>query len=142
MDMAFTHLQHWPQPLQTLARWLLTPMHTAPHGVTHAAQANQIQAKAPRVVQECAYRSASAHSNIRPALPTKRLPLARRVGWSHRSAVEGSQQDVRPALRVFMETSQKQTGRLAITGRMADVCAELDRLAEREQLMSGAVARH
>ncbi|MEO6623931.1 MAG: hypothetical protein ABIN37_03740 [Burkholderiaceae bacterium] len=47
----------------------------------------------------------------------------------------------RPLLRVVrvLETGQApaHTGRLMISGRMADVCAELERMAEREAAMPG-----
>ncbi len=59
-----------------------------------------------------------------PAVP----PLPARINLHPRTAV-------RP-LRVvqWLETGQSpsQVGRLVISGRLADVCAELDRLVERE----------
>ncbi|MDR2334136.1 MAG: hypothetical protein LBE61_11695 [Burkholderiaceae bacterium] len=40
----------------------------------------------------------------------------------------------RPALRVVVKPDASGTGRMVISGRMADVCAELDRLARQERL--------
>ena len=47
---------------------------------------------------------------------------------SHNAAVQASKQ-ARPALRVVVKPDATGcTGRMVISGRMADVCAELDRL--------------
>jgi hypothetical protein len=143
MDMALSSLNHWSQPLQALARWLLTPINAAPPKAFHASKTSSPLAKRPGLLG-CTHRSHAntAPDSLRTVLPLKRQPTARRVGWSHRSAAHSTPQATRPALRVFIDTSQKQTGRLAITGRMADVCAELDRLAEREQMTTGTSAKH
>lgn len=43
-----------------------------------------------------------------------------------------SAQRINPPLRVVQVIDSRQAWRLRISGRMADVCAELDRLAARE----------
>ena len=40
---------------------------------------------------------------------------------------------VRPSLRVVVKSDGSGAGRMVISGRMADVCAELDRLARQER---------
>jgi len=63
--------------------------------------------------------------------PLADRPLARPSGTATRKTAQK-----RPALRVLRivesGSASAHTGRLIISGRMADVCAELDRLAERE----------
>ena len=52
---------------------------------------------------------------------------------SHNAAVQASKQ-ARPALRVVVKPDATGgTGRMVISGRMADVCAELDRLAHQQE---------
>jgi hypothetical protein len=58
-------------------------------------------------------------------------PASRRDTFFAALATEGSSH--RPA-RVFRRASDAGTGRLVIAGRMADVCAELDRMAASEGL--------
>ncbi len=143
MDMAFNSLNHWSQPLQALARWLLTPINAAQPKALHRSESTFPLVSAAGL-RTCTHHkhATTAPGSLRTALPLKRQPMAKRVGWSHRSAVHNTLQAAPPALRVFIDTSQKQTGRLAITGRMADVCAELDRLAKREQLITRTSAKH
>ena len=78
-------------------------------------------------------KSVRAQSSLRPAWATHRpacLPAAKPTGpqQRHRPTLTG-----KPALRVLRVTESDQrvkgAGRMVISGRMADVCAELDRLA-------------
>lgn len=77
--------------------------------------------------------------------PSQALPIARPVMAQRLAPCSAGQADIQPArtvagkvmpLRVLrvLESGQPRscTGRLVISGRMADVCAELDRLVERE----------
>lgn len=38
------------------------------------------------------------------------------------------------SVKIFKDTKEKQSGRLALTGRMSDVCAELERMVAYETL--------
>jgi len=76
-----------------------------------------------------------APANAQPFAPGSAAPSALRVvpsSASHAAAV----QSARPlrVLRVVDGASRHCAGRMVISGRMADVCAELDRLAAREAL--------
>lgn len=97
-------------PLQSLLRWLL-PAATKP------------QAQQPASNRHC------------PSGATK-MPAPRPPWVAKRSAIEPRSTAPRRPLRVvrFLETGQTpaQVGRMVISGRMSDVCAELDRLAARE----------
>lgn len=60
--------------------------------------------------------------------------------FSHRpsdqNAPVGSPQIIRKPLRIVHSRSGKDGGKLVISGRMADVCAELDRMAAREAALA------
>ncbi|MFP5466491.1 MAG: hypothetical protein ACLGG8_03050 [Gammaproteobacteria bacterium] len=95
---------------------------------------------------------------IKPAQTRKAQGLFRRAGWLGRSIrlsaanetcfSQGAQAVSRPAerplrpVRVVRVTSMadpaRQEARLVISGRMSDVCAELDRLAAIESRMATA----
>lgn len=97
-------------PLHSLLRWLLP------------AAAKPL---APHVASTCH----RASTLIKAASP--------RPPWvTARTAVDQSSATPRRPLRVvrFLEAGQTpaQVGRMVISGRMSDVCAELDRLAARE----------
>jgi len=72
----------------------------------------------------------------RTARPSRRWPVSARPVTAFAAA--------RPALRVVRvcEPQACDSGRLVISGRMADVCAELDRLAAREAAQASAALRH
>ncbi len=75
----------------------------------------------------------------RMARPSRSWPVAARPVTAFSAArAEGSR-----VLRVCASQPQAGgTGRLVISGRMADVCAELDRLAAREAAQQAALPRH
>lgn len=81
---------------------------------------------------------ASAQRPVLAMAPAKRPPSVQRTKSFDRHATRVSQPRVIP-LRVVRVVEQGQSaassGRLVISGRMADVCAELDRLAAREAAM-------
>ena len=54
---------------------------------------------------------------------------------SEQDAPAGSKQTLKP-LRIVHSRGGKDGGRLVISGRMADVCAELDRIAAREAALA------
>lgn len=54
---------------------------------------------------------------------------------SEQDAPAGSKQTLKP-LRIVHSRGGKDGGRLVISGRMADVCAELDRMAAREAALA------
>ncbi|WP_233505734.1 hypothetical protein [Rhodoferax lacus] len=74
-------------------------------------------------------------SHVRPSVAYSPLLTVARTGNAGATASRLSAEKVMP-LRVLrvVETGMPRTstGRLVISGRMADVCAELDRLVERE----------
>jgi len=96
-----------------------------------------LRSKAVSSLQSWAYRLLSGHAA--PQAPLASGVLSRSVGpLALRPAVPAIQPglQVRRPLRVVrvVESGQPRThvGRMVISGRMADVCAELDRLAARE----------
>ncbi len=103
---------HWMAPLRRLVRHFQTPAFAEPSvGVVEPAQRQSVNPIRPagRNPRAAAPRSASAHAAWR----STRSPLR--------------------VIRV-VEAGQASTlaGRILMTGRMADVCAELDRMVERE----------
>ncbi len=96
-------------PLQQLAGWLAGTSSRSPRQVARAAQA-------PALACGGRGRSTWRPAAVRGALPARRPLRVVRV-------VDGCQ-------------APSHAGRMVISGRMADVCAELDRLAAQE-----AVAR-
>jgi hypothetical protein len=99
-------------PLQGLLRWMSTPARPLPHAIANpqrtAAHASAAAKVAPKLVASCAI----------PARAT--API-----HAHRKPLR--------VVRV-LEAGQTRAsvGRMVISGRMADVCAELDRLAASE----------
>ncbi|APW42513.1 hypothetical protein [Rhodoferax saidenbachensis] len=99
-------------PLQGLLRWIGTPARPLPHAIANpqrtATHASAVTKIAPKLVAACA------------------IP-ARAIAPIHAH---------RKPLRVVRVLEAGQTrasvGRMVISGRMADVCAELDRLAASE----------
>ncbi|OYT90582.1 MAG: hypothetical protein CFE43_17375 [Burkholderiales bacterium PBB3] len=96
-----------------------------------------LRSKAVSSLQSWAYRLLSG--NVAPQVPTSSGVLSRSVGpLALRPAAPVIQPglQVRRPLRVVrvVESGQPRAhvGRMMISGRMADVCAELDRLAARE----------
>jgi len=90
----------------------------------------------------------SATRSVRPVLQTARQPVipsrvaARPSGQAMTRALGASQahgRANRSPLRIIRVVESGQapmlTGRMMMSGRMADVCAELDRMVEREAAM-------
>lgn len=105
MNIACAHaLSRWT-PLQSLIRWLLPQEPMAP-----------------------SLRAAPSASLVAKNKPTTGLLQTRRT-----TVAEPCSRLVRRPLRIVrvMEVGQarSQVGRMVISGRLADVCAELDRLA-------------
>jgi hypothetical protein len=109
--------------IQNLVQWLsggLTPTTSALNQPLNATKSVAVRAFQTGV-------SAINHSKIQPEKPIfKTMP--RRVAQNRVQALR--------VVRV-MEAGQPSasSGRMVISGRMADVCAELDRLAAREALL-------
>lgn len=89
--------------------------------------------------------------NVRPPAPAPHTPAGPSASNSNRSFLPHSSIGSRdaffaslssadgrtnPSARVLRRISDAGTGRLVITGRMADVCAELDRMAALESLQT------
>lgn len=96
-----------------------------------------LRSKAVCSLQYWAYRFLSVHTVSHPSVACgvinrSAIPSARRAA----TPITQSCSQVRRPLRVvrIVETGQPRAhvGRMVISGRMADVCAELDRLAARE----------
>jgi hypothetical protein len=144
MGIAFLTFSAFSQPLHALARWLQPAMHG---GARDAARTRTC--KAPLV----------AHAN--PAWPGASVPLdglppantgntaappcggeplrsATTPPTPTRTSGHAASRHAAPrrVVRVLRTAATgTDTGRLVISGRMADVCAELDRMADREALL-------
>ncbi len=81
-----------------------------------------------RTVRQPAFLKPSLRQGLKPSL---------KLGVVHSTSAVAKPQRQKPALRVvrMLESGQspKSVGRMVISGRMADVCAELDRLVGKEQ---------
>ena len=93
-----------------------------------------------RLSDAAAWRRASLR--MRDSVAITLQPAADRVRFAAPGQPRRIAPAKRPPLRVVrvLETGQApaHTGRLMISGRMADVCAELERMAEREAAAPGA----
>lgn len=109
--LAMNGLQHW------MDRWF------SPTPTRHTAQPSGTQTH--RTVGKVV----PLHPTDRPAVQRRHAPTAQRPIAA-------------PAVRMrrLSESGQRpeQAGRMVISGRMADVCAELDRLAQREAAQCAA----
>ena len=109
-------------PLQGFFRWFGTPPLPVRGLVTPPAFLRSRVCNAPVILEALAQRASSKQGNTK-RIATGNLP--RSVGT------------VLPAVRVvrMLEAGQSRAsvGRMVISGRMADVCAELDRLVRREE---------
>ncbi len=140
---SLTLLSAFSHPLHALARWLQPAM----HGGRDAAAARPRSCKVP------------LPASTAPAWPAARVPLhdiappaaedgpldampsaapgrgtAAQTSKGHATGTRHLQQ-ARCVVRVLRTAaSGADAGRLVISGRMADVCAELDRMAAREAL--------
>ncbi|WP_139313377.1 hypothetical protein [Rhodoferax antarcticus] len=116
-----------------------TAMHTTPRttSVTHSFKSlwQWLMAKPGQSLPACTQQAYRLHLVVSP---THAAPVAK-AGSPSRPPTVSAQRGIpsRP-VRVLqvMDAGQSpvQSGRLRISGRMADVCAELDRLAARESL--------
>jgi hypothetical protein len=100
-------------PLYTYSRWLQRRQ-VAPAGLPPLAAQRRTESAQAR----------------RPVLTAARAEVRQHVGRGGAAV---------PALRVLsvVESGAQTPGRLRISGRMADVCAELDRMVEREARQAG-----
>lgn len=127
MGIASLTLSAFSHPLHALTRWLQP---VAMHGGHYmAAAARPRTCKAPLPAAPAAARMPRDEAAL--AATGNRLPnppLAADTLCSHTQA--------RRVVRVLRTATQgTDAGRLVISGRMADVCAELDRMAAREALL-------
>ena len=92
-----------------------------------------------RLSDEAAWRRASLR--MRDSVAITLQPAASRVRFGAPAQARRVTPVMRPPLRVVrvLEIGQTpaHTGRLMISGRMADVCAELERMADREAATPG-----
>ncbi|MES2611947.1 MAG: hypothetical protein V4679_16975 [Pseudomonadota bacterium] len=129
MGIASLTFSAFSHPLHALTRWLQPAMHGGHDTAaarprtckaTLAATPGPAWPAAARTPRDEAALAATGSRLANPAPGTDAL-------CSHAQA--------RRVVRVLRTaTSGADTGRIVISGRMADVCAELDRMAEREAL--------
>ena len=96
-------------PIQELVRWLTSPTGRASHIVPRASPQAPTDA-----AEKIASRPLSALATVQPKVEHRPVRVLR--------VVEAGQ-------------ARACVGRMVISGRMADVCAELDRLAAREAML-------
>lgn len=142
---AITHLT---QPLNRLAHWVARRAgNDAPVAASSEVDISELKLLVrPRLgkVRKLATQASNsdrmavslAAADARSEPPSTLLQLA-----SHNAHVRAARSLARPALRVVLKPDAAGgSGRMVISGRMADVCAELDRLAhQHEGLMAQAL---
>jgi hypothetical protein len=110
----------WAAPVQALAPWITRIRHSFANGSVTSITHRSTAAAQPSVLPGTARASNDAFFDVTPEL-------------AHLSAVLKSPDPARTTLRVVRESDAAIkpdcAGRMVISGRMADVCAELDRMA-------------
>ncbi|WP_313295896.1 hypothetical protein [Diaphorobacter sp.] len=134
MRTALLELSTIAQPLNRLAHWVAQrasndQVVTEPQAIDVAQLQLLVRPRLGKV-RRVALRAANSDRLMdTPAAPS--LTLASHNGQASAATSAGTK---RPALRVVVKTGAKgEPNRMVISGRMADVCAELDRLAHEER---------
>lgn len=146
MGIASLTFSAFSQPLHALARWLQPAMHgwhdpaaaaarprtcKAPLPATAAPTWPAAAARMPR--DESTLALAGSRALVPSAGAESLCSAAAQIAKTHHSGTRHVQ--ARRVVRVLRTAaSGSDAGRLVISGRMADVCAELDRMAAREAL--------
>ena len=132
MRSALIELSALAQPLNRLAHWVAQRAGND-HSVSQSREVDISELKLlvrPRLGKVRRLATSAANSDRLDFLSATQSPLQLA---SHNAAVQASKQ-ARPALRVVVKPDATGgTGRMVISGRMADVCAELDRLAHQQE---------
>lgn len=144
MGIASLTFSAFSQPLHALARWLQPAMHgghdsaaarprtcKAPLPATPTPAWPAALARVPR--DETMLAPASSRPLGAPAGAEPLCSATAQIAKVHAGTRHGQ---ARRAVRVLRTAAPgTDAGRLVISGRMADVCAELDRMAAREALL-------
>lgn len=130
-SLTFSAFSH---PLHTLARWLQPAMHG---GYEHGATARPARTCKPPVPAHAAPTCPAAARMPRDeAMPAAAGARGLQHGTTPGTDAPHGHTQARHVVRVLRTAaSGADAGRLVISGRMADVCAELDRMAAREALL-------
>jgi len=91
--------------------------------------ADWLQGRPATATQSATTSTLPFQSKVVPLRPSAKAPLPSPLTTANRAPV--SQRPLR-VLRVVDSQGRASGGRMVISGRMADVCAELDRLAGKE----------
>lgn len=140
---SFAHSSVLPAllPLQSLWRFLLAPSF-APSTTGRPISPKRQVARSPAFLRPVAVRSELCNQPATNPVDCKRLPVQQSAA-TNQKILKPPCRSGSPALRVvrLLESGQspKAVGRMVISGRMADVCAELDRLVGPEQCIPGEV---
>ncbi len=138
MRSALIELSVITQPLSRIAHWLTQragndDAAAQPGGIDLSGLTLLVR---PRLGKARRLATSAANSERLDLFKTVQAPLQLA---SHNAALpfaRQTDQPRRPALRVVVKPDAAGgTGRMVISGRMADVCAELDRLARQERQM-------
>ncbi len=137
-----TLLSAFSHPLHVLARWLQPAMHGARDATAarppRACKLPQPTSAAPAWPAACAPHDeillAGAGGRPPAACATAELPFSMAAQAARGHAGARHLQACRVVRVLRTAASGADAGRLVISGRMADVCAELDRMAAREAL--------
>ncbi len=133
MGLALFALSAFSQPLHALVHWLQPGRYT--DDSRSAVPAARIAGSAPEGLSSCAVPSTAATSRPHFQPPALAAGTHRHAAGRVQSApsgfsgpATGSRHSARRPVRVLHATSRTEVGRMVISGRMADVCAELERM--------------
>lgn len=146
MGIASLTFSAFSQPLHALARWLQPAMQGGHDPAAATARPRTCKAPLPataaptwpaaaaRMPRDESTPTLSGSRALIPAAGTEALcSAAAQIAKAHHAGTRHMQ--ARRVVRVLRTAaSSGDAGRLVISGRMADVCAELDRMAAREAL--------
>ncbi len=131
MGIASLTFSAFSQPLHALARWLQPAM----HGGHDTAAARPRTCKAPLPATPAPAWPGAVAARMPRDEPTLAAAGSRSQSPTPGTEAPCSHAQARRVVRVLRTAaSGADAGRLVISGRMADVCAELDRMAAREAL--------
>ncbi len=128
MGLALFALSALSQPIHTLAQWLHPRRCTPAHSPAHAARTPGVRHEG---LSSCAVASIVPEVAGSASGSTGCQPAARMHSASCATTGPGaaSRRGTRRPVRVLHPASRSEVGRMVISGRMADVCAELERMA-------------
>lgn len=110
----------WTAPVQALVPWITRIRDSIAHGAVRSMALRSAGSTPPSLMPHTATASNDAFFKIRPEIAESRC-------------ISLPQESTRSVLRIVRESDAAIrpdcAGRMVISGRMADVCAELDRMA-------------